>query len=63
MTKTLRSSGELYEIRECRDINTNEQKAVKIFRKVELSAESIERIKREIDLLKRLDHPNIMKIH
>ena len=59
----MRSCGELYEIRECKDINTSETKAVKIYRKVELTVESIEMIKREIDLLKRLDHPNIMKIH
>ena len=59
----MRSCGELYEIRECRDMNTNEQLSVKIYRKVELTPESIVMIKREIDLLKRLDHPNIMKIH
>lgn len=44
-------------------MNLNEVKAVKIYRKVELTSENIEMIKREIDLLKRLDHPNIMKIH
>ena len=63
MTKTLRSFGDLYEIRDCRDLHTNEVKAVKIYRKVELTLVNIEMIKREIDLLKRLDHPNIMKIH
>ena len=63
MIKKLRSSGELYEIRQCRDLNTNELKAVKIYRKLELSAQAIQLIKREIELLKKLDHPNIMKIH
>lgn len=63
MRKVLRSSGELYEIRECVDVNTKEIKAVKVYRKVELTPKSIDRIKREIELLKKLDHPNIMKIH
>ena len=44
-------------------MNTGEIKAVKIYRKVELTPDSIHMIKREIDLLKRLDHPNLIKIH
>ena len=63
MVKKLRSSGELYEIRQCRDLHTNELKAVKIYRKLELSETAIKLIKKEIELLKKLDHPNIMKIH
>lgn len=63
MQKKLRSSGELYEIRQCKDIHTNELKACKIYRKVELTTNAVEMIKREIDLLKKLDHPNIMKVH
>lgn len=63
LSKKLRSAGELYEIRQCRDINTGESRAVKIFRKVELTPIAIETIKREVSLLRELDHPNIMKIH
>lgn len=63
LQKKLRSSGELYEIRQCKDIHTNELKAVKIFRKVELTTNAVGMIKREIELLRKLDHPNIMKIH
>ena len=63
LTKKLRATGELYDIRQCKDINTAELKAVKIYRKVELTPEAIDMIKREIELLKKLDHPNIMKIH
>ena len=63
MQKKIRSVGELYEIRQCRDINTNESRAVKIFRKVELSENAIATLNREVALLKQLDHPNIMKVH
>ena len=38
-------------------------KAVKVYRKLELTDHTIELIKREIDLLKKLDHPNIIKLH
>ena len=59
----MRSNGELYEIRQCKDTNTNEMKAVKIYRKVELTENSLAMIKCEIDLLRKLDHPNIIKVH
>ena len=59
----MRSVGELYEIRQCKDLNTGEFLAVKIFRKVELTPGAVEMIKQEIDLLRKIDHPNIMKIH
>ena len=58
-----KSQGEIYELRECKDINSGDIKAVKIYRKVELTPTNIEMIKREMALLKRLDHPNLMKIH
>ena len=38
-------------------------KAVKVYRKLELTEHSIELIRREIELLKKLDHPNIIKLH
>ena len=44
-------------------MNTNELKSVKIYRKVELTQHAIKMIKSEIALMKKLDHPNIMKIH
>ena len=61
--KKIRSQGDVYEIRQCKDNVTSEMKAVKVYRKLELTDHTIELIKREIDLLKKLDHPNIIKLH
>ena len=36
---------------------------MKTFRKSELTKEIVQMIKREIELLMRLDHPNLCKIH
>lgn len=63
MQKKIRSSGDLYEIRQCKDINTSEMRAAKIYRKLELTDALYEFIKREIELLRRIDHPNIIKLH
>ena len=37
--------------------------AVKVYRKLELTERNFEMIAREIELLKKLDHPNIIKVH
>mmetsp|Transcript_41577 Transcript_41577/g.54760 ORF Transcript_41577/g.54760 Transcript_41577/m.54760 type:complete len:82 (+) Transcript_41577:642-887(+) len=63
MQKKIRSIGDIYEIRQCKDLNTSEMKACKVYRKLELTENSLELIRREIELLKKLDHPNIIKIH
>lgn len=63
MTKKIRSSGDLYEIRQCKDLNTGDMRATKIYRKLELTDDIYDYIRREIELLKTLDHPNIMKVH
>ena len=59
----LRASGDLYDIFQCRDKNTSELRAVKIYRKLELTEQNFKMIRREIELLKKLDHPNIIKVH
>lgn len=38
-------------------------RAVKVYRKLELTEQNFEMIAREIELLKKLDHPNIIKVH
>ena len=55
--------GEFYDIVKVRDKFTGEYRAMKTFRKSELTKEIVEMIKREIELLMRLDHPNLCKIH
>ena len=42
---------------------THEKRAMKIFRKDELTKDGIIMIRREIELLQNFDHPNLCKIH
>ena len=42
---------------------THEKRAMKIFRKSELTKDGIIMIRREIELLMNFDHPNLCKIH
>ena len=44
-------------------MQTGETLAVKIYRKIELNNWMIKMIAQEIDLLRKLDHPNIVKVH
>ena len=46
----------------CENISSKNIRAVKILRKEKLNALERERYTHEIDILKRLDHPNILKI-
>lgn len=55
--------GELCEIRQCKDKRTGEMKTCKVFRKSDLNDKSIELIQRELVILAKLDHPNIIKVH
>ena len=55
--------GEFYDIVQVRDKFTGEYRAMKTFRKSELTQEIVQMIKREIELLMRLDHPNLCKIY
>ena len=44
-------------------MQTGETLAVKIYRKIELNNWMIKMIAQEIDLVRKLDHPNIVKVH
>ena len=44
MQKKIRSSGEYYEIRQCKDIASGETMAVKIYRKLELTEDLFEMV-------------------
>jgi len=63
LTKRFRGRSEFYEIRQCKDLHTHEIRAVKIYRKAELSPLVISMLKRELELLQRLDHPNIIHVY
>ena len=54
--------GTFGEVRKCENINTKNIRAVKILNKSKMNALERERFSHEIDILKRLDHPNIIKI-
>jgi len=54
--------GDVFELRDCVDTKTQERKSVKIYRKNELNEIRLAQVKKEIDLLRRLDHANIAKI-
>ena len=57
-------TGAFGEVRFCTHLNTNSRRAVKIFKKDELiSTYSQKKFKKEIDILKALDHPNIVKVY
>ena len=55
--------GEIYEIRQCKNLRTHESLTVKVYRKHDLTDVMYEMIQRELDLLKRIEHPNIITVH
>ena len=63
MPKVLRGRSEFFEIKQVRDKATEDFKGVKIYRKAELSFECIAMIKKEIDLMRDIDHPNICRVY
>mgnify|MGYP002631832457 CR=1 FL=1 len=50
------------EVRKCKHSKSNVIRAVKILRKEKMSKFEIERFTHEIEVMKRLDHPNITKL-
>ena len=56
-------SGTYGEVRKCNNNKTNMIRAVKILRKERLDDFEINRITHEIEVLKRIDHPNILKLY
>ena len=63
MEKCFAKKCDIFEIRLCMDLKTHEQRSVKIYRKSEHNEQRLEYLKREIDLLRTLDHPNLIKIY
>ena len=52
------------EVRKCKHSKSNVSRAVKVLRKDKLfSRFEIDRFQHEIEILKKLDHPNIMRVH
>ena len=51
------------EVRRCKNSKSNVIRAVKILRKDKLDEFEIQRFTHEIEMLKRLDHPNILKLY
>ena len=56
-------SGSFGEVRKAKHLTTNETRAIKIISKKECSYIEQIRIMEEIEILKHLDHPNIVKIY
>ena len=56
-------SGTYGEVRKCKNIRSQVIRAVKILKKQNLNDFELQRFTHEIELLKRLDHPNIIKIN
>ena len=61
--KQFRCRNEFFEISQCRDKATFDLRGLKVYRKAELSEESIWMIKREIDATMKMDHPNICRVY
>jgi calcium-dependent protein kinase len=55
--------GAFGEVRKCVQRETGQVRAVKIIFKDNATEEELKRILREVEILKRLDHPNIIKVH
>ena len=70
LTKKVVGRGDFFEIREANVKGSNEIKAVKIYRKLDLKnlgkakndLEARDLVERELKLLAKIDHPNIMKV-
>ena len=57
------SLGAYGEVRKCLHKETKALRAVKIINKRYISDEEREKLLNEIDILKKLDHPNILKLY
>ena len=55
--------GQTGEVRKCKNKKTNIVRAVKILRKDKLDQKEIDSFTYEIQVLKKLDHPNILKVY
>jgi serine/threonine protein kinase len=63
LSKRVLARGDLCEIRQCQDKRSNEVRTVKVYRKCEVDEKVMAQIKKEIEVLARLDHPAVTKVH
>ena len=56
-------SGAYGEVRKCLNKQSKALRAVKIINKLSLAAYDKEKLLNEIDILKQMDHPNILKLY
>jgi calcium-dependent protein kinase len=62
VTKVL-GTGTYGEVRLCKHLKSGEPRAVKIVKKDKFNSDEIQQIMEEVVIHKKLDHPNIVKIH
>ena len=55
--------GSFGEVRKCKKLGTYEERAVKIIKKDKMSETQKVRLKYEVDILKNLNHPNIVRLY
>jgi calcium-dependent protein kinase len=55
--------GALGEVRTCKSKSVNQVRAVKIIKKAKMNAMEQKFFEAELSILRKLDHPNIMKIY
>ena len=55
--------GAFGEVRLCTNRETGEKRAVKVLKKTEMDQDEIDAMLNEINILKGIDHPNIVKIY
>lgn len=56
-------NGAFGEVRKCVNRTTKVIRAVKLIRKDSMTAEEMQAFKEEIEILSKLDHPNILKLY
>ena len=56
-------SGAFAKVKLAKHIRTHESVAIKIFKKSKLQPDDFVRIHKEIELTKKLNHPNIIKVY
>lgn len=63
LSKKVLGRGDFCEIRQCQDKHSSEYRTVKVYRKCELDEDLLKLIRKEVELLSRLDHPALTKVH
>mgnify|MGYP000722134783 CR=1 FL=1 len=61
--KSTLGKGSFASVKEAKDRVTKERFAVKVLSKKSIKDEDLQSMKVEIEILKKMDHPNIVKLH